>query len=204
MIRVIVSLLILVFADGCTEDDTRVVSEPGPPEFPYSLIPLAVGNSWTYIDSLLSDSASSAETYTIAIESARVDSDRVWWQFRDSRIPTYYIMELTVRNDSIFSLQYNEDVPVVSLEYIPPPDVDTLHFFSLFGGDVTQEKAVYRLAGDCAVPAGTFDSCVVYYWVDSALDFTEILKPSIGLIKRQFHNSLGEHQISLTDYTLKR
>jgi len=167
-----------------------------------SLIPMAIGNTWTYVDSLLTDSTTSVDTFTVSIMNDRIDSQHLWWEFHDSRIQGTFLIELAMRNDSVFSLQSNEDSSVISLEYIPPPETDTLRYVSIFDGKAPVEKSVFLLEGSCPVPAGTFDRCAVYSWLESPLGFIEILKPGVGMVRTQFSTSTGEHRISLLQYAI--
>lgn len=190
---------------GCKESTTSVTNPPEPVEFRQALIPLAVGNRWTYRDSLFSGDSISTETYTIRVSSFRYDNGKVWWQLQQQwPSSTVNLMEVTARNDSIFSLQYNFEYPISVLEYIPPPSTDTLRFFSLFGGDVVIEKSVW-LAGEFIVPAGSFDSCAMFFSRITPVGFTEVLKPRIGIIQKEIqYAGSWRRKVVLIDYELTR
>lgn len=190
---------------GCKESTTSVTKLPEPVEFRQAFIPLAVGNKWTYRDSLFSGDSISTETYTIRVSSFRYDNGKVWWQLQQQwPTSTMNLMEVTARNDSIFSLQYNFDHPVSSLDYLPPPATDTLRFFSLSGGDVVIEKSVW-LAGEFIVPVGSFDSCAIFFSRITPDGFTEVLKPRIGIIQKEIqYTSSLRRKVVLIDYELTR
>jgi hypothetical protein len=197
-------IIILLPIGGCKENGASVTTPPEPMEFRQALIPLAVGNEWTYVDSLFSGETVSVETYTVLVSSFRYDNARAWWQLQERRASsTINLMEIAARNDSIFSLQYNFQSPVSSLDYIPPSPTDTLHFYSLVGGDVIVTKTVW-LNGTYSVPAGVFDSCAVFVSLVTPGGFTEILKPRIGIIQREIQYERSWRKVTLTDFQLKR
>jgi hypothetical protein len=198
-------MIIILLPLGCKESSTSVTNPPEPVDFRQALIPLAVGNQWTYRDSLFAGDSISTETYTVRVSSFRYENDKVWWQLQQQwPVSTMNLMEVTARNDSIFSLQYNFEYPVSSLDYLPPPVTDTIRFFSLLGGDVVIEKSVW-LAGEFIVPAGSFDSCAIFFSRITPNGFTEVLKPRIGIIQKeiQYASSL-RRKVVLTEYRLTK
>lgn len=198
------SLIVILLAYGCKDTSTSVTTPPEPVEFRQALFPLAVGNEWTYVDSLFSGQAVSVETYTLTVSTFRFENGKVWWQLQERRpSSTMNLIEITARNDSIFSLQYNFEFPVSSLDYIPPSPTDTLHFYSLFGGDVILTKSVW-LNGSYIVPAGVFDSCAVFFSLVTPGGFTEILKPRIGIVQKEIQYERSWRKVILTNYRLKR
>lgn len=199
------STFILLIIGGCKQDITSVNPPIEPTEFRKALFPLAVGNKWTYTDSLFSGGSVSAETYTIVVSGFRFENGKVWWQLLERRSSsTIDLVELMARNDSIFSLQYNFQYPVSSLEYIPPPTTkDTLRFYSLLGGDVIIQKSVW-LNGPYVVPAGSFDSCAVFFSMATPGGFIEVLKPKIGIIQKEINYERAWRKITLIHFELKR
>ena len=195
---------ILLIASGCKNNSTSVNPPVEPTEFRQALIPLALGNEWIYTDSLFTADSVSVETYTLAVSSYRIDLGKVWWQLQERR-PTYTtLVEIAAQNDSIFSLQHNFQWPVVSLDYIPPSATDTLWFYSLHGGDVGLEKSVW-LNGQYIVPAGSFDSCAIFFSRPTPDGYTEVLKPRIGIVQKEIqHSSSFRRKGVLIDYHLKR
>lgn len=191
---------LLLALNGCKDDSTSVLSPPEPTEFRNSLIPFAVGNRWTYIDSLFTDSPVAVETYSMSVVGFRRENGLVWWQLSDSRIPST-VIEYAVRNDSILNLQYNFQNPVESLEYIPAHAADTVQFLSMIGGDVMVSKYVYALNPGVIVPAGTFSGCIA---VEMRGGYQEILKPRLGLIQREVWYEQAHRKIVLAGYELKR
>jgi hypothetical protein len=146
----------------------------------------------------------SVETYTVLVSSFQYDNARVWWQLQERRPSSKInLMEIAARNDSIFSLQYNFQSTVSSLDYIPPSPTDTLHFYSLVGGDVIVTKTVW-LNGTYSVPAGVFDSCAVFFSLVTPGGFTEILKLRIGIIQREIQYERSWRKVTLTDFQLKK
>jgi len=199
------SVVISVVVGGCKTRSTSVTIPPEPTEYRQALIPLAVGNEWTYTDSLFSSDSVSVETYTLAVSGFRFENDKVWWQLQERRpSSTIDLVEISARNDSIFSLQYNFHIPVSSLDYIPPPATDTLHFTSLLGGDVLLQKAVW-LNGPYYVPAGIFDSCAVYFSRPTPAGMTEVLKPRVGILQKEIqYESSWRRKVALISFTIKR
>jgi hypothetical protein len=200
----IFSTCLLLVAGGCKDSGTSITTPPEPTEFRQALIPLAVGNQWTYVDSLFTGSTVSVDSYTVIVSSFRFEGGKVWWQLQERRSSsTINLVEITARHDSIFSLQYNFQFPVSSLDYIPPSPTDTLHFYSLVGGDVIVTKTVW-LNGTYSVPAGVFDSCAVFFSLVTPGGFKEILKPRIGIIQREIQYERSWRKVTLTDFQLKR
>lgn len=199
------SIVFLVIIGGCEIDNTPVNPPSEPTEFRYALLPLAVGNEWTYTDSLFTSDSVSVETHTLTVSSYRFENGKVWWQIQDRRHGhTTNLVEVTARNDSIFSLQYNFQYPVSSLDYIPPSPTDTLRFSSLVGGDVIVQKSVW-LNGEYVVPAGSFDSCAVFFSRITPGGYTEVLKPKVGIVQKEIHYSSSLHRKEvLIKYLLKR
>jgi hypothetical protein len=195
---------LLLVAGGCKDTGTSITTPAEPTEFRQALIPLAVGNQWTYVDSLFTGSTVSVDTYTVLVSSFRFESGKVWWQLQERRpSSTINLVEIAARNDSIFSLQYNFQFPVSSLDYIPPPATDTLRFYSLLGGDVVLQKSVW-LNGVYAVPAGSFDSCAVFFSLATPGGFVEVLKAKIGIVQKEIHYERSWRKVSLIHYELKR
>lgn len=198
------SIAILLVFGGCKSDISSVNPTDEPMEFRQALFPLAVGNEWTYIDSLFTGDSVSIDTYTIVVSGFRFENGKVWWQLQKrSHSSTFNLVELTARNDSIFSLQYNFQNPVSSLEYIPPSTTDTLRFYSLIGGDAIVQKTVW-LNGKYVTPAGSFDSCAVFFSLATPGGYVEVLKPKLGIVLKEIEYERHRSKLTLTHFKLKR
>ena len=197
------SLIILFIVNGCKDNNNSVIPIPEPTEFRQAFFPLAVGNTWNYTDSLFLGDSVSVETYTLSVSSFRKENEKVWWQLEKRYALWTQHIEFTERNDSLFILESNFGNPVSSLEYIPPSVSDTLVFFSLFGGDVVLQKFVWQ-NGPYIVPAGTFDSCAVFFSRVTPDGLTEVLKPKVGIIQKDIQDSFYpfRRKTILTDYHL--
>ncbi len=191
--------LVLAFA-GCKDEATSPDSRPEPVEFRNALLPFALGNQWTYVDSLFTESSVSVETYSVAVIDFRIEGDNVWWQIQDSRTPGSTI-EYAVRNDSVLNLQYNFQHPVESLEYIPAPAADTVYFSSLVGGDVMVSKYACQASFPVTVPAGTFTGCAS---TGIQGGYLEILKPQLGIIQKEVQYEGAFRKSVLIGYEVRR
>ncbi len=162
-------------------------TSPGTVAASSSLIPLAVGNVWTYADTVVRSTGTSVDTFQVTITGVRADSSGIWWKIDRPFNMSIAAEEFMTRDDSVFSLQTTETShgpgAVVSLEYINPHNgSDTSRYHSVFDGDVLVEKSVCRLGGECAVPAGTFTDCAVFTYSIFPEHYREIVKRGVGVV----------------------
>src|SRR5258708_8327073 len=111
---------------SCKESTSPInVENSEPLHLRNAFFPLAIANSWTYIDSLFTAADTTNTSYTISIVSVRTDTVGTWWKFKtNSASAGSFHSDLMERNDSVYSLQHNFEFPVSSLEYIPPQSAD--------------------------------------------------------------------------------
>jgi hypothetical protein len=149
------------------------------------LLPLAVGNQWTYVDTTEISSGISVKTIIVTIDSARFDGNRTWYRMKNRINFSVASDEFSVSNDSVFSLQQGECMTpcyVRSLEYIRPPDTGTINYRSVYGGDAGLPKAVTLIRQRIYVPAGYADSCAMYTYHVVDEQYKEYVYPGVGLI----------------------
>lgn len=166
---------------GCAD---RGPTAPGGAPRPF--FPLAVGNSWTYLDSLTTASGTTVRTVTVSVASLRFEQGVLWYALDHSFNPSIAASEFTAQNDSVFSLQLADapggPAPIRSLEYIPPPSTDTSFYHSLFDGDALVRKSATRLDGTHTVPAGKFTGCATYAYRIPPERYREVLMPGVGML----------------------
>lgn len=174
-------LLVSLLLSGCNE---RLVVQQL--ESSHQLIPLAVGNRWTYVDSITTGDIIQVDTITVVVESVSVRGAYTWWKLRNAFNPSIASREFTLRNDSIYSLQYTRSpggpAPIVSLEYVRPPSLDTVIYKSLFGGDVSLMKSAAYLRNPVTVKAGIFLGCISYDYSIYPERYHEVLVPGLGVV----------------------
>lgn len=182
-------------------------------ESPRQIIPLAVGNHWTYVDSIFTTSGIFINTYTVSVDSVRIEGGARWWKLRNTFNPSIAANEFTVRNDSVFSRQHTRSltglVPILSLEYIRPLDRETSSYHALFDGDVMITKSVTRLIQAYSVAAGTYTGCLLYTYPISPERYQEVLMPGVGILSCEIRaDSSGlfgpawQRKIKLVSYAL--
>ena len=207
--RKLIPLLAFLLVNGCQKENSV---EPIPARS-RQIIPLAVGNHWTYLDSLLTTSGIFINTYTVSVDSLRIEGGTRWWKLRNTFNPSIAATEFTVRNDSVFSLQHTQSVaglvPILSLEYLRPMEAETSSYHALFDGDVLISKSVTRLIQPYPVGAGTFAGCLLYAYRIYPELYQEVLKPGIGILSCEIRaDSSGlfgtawQRKIKLVSYAL--
>ena len=100
---VLISGFVVVLFAGClqSEDEPRCPeSECGPSEFRDAFFPMAVGNTWAFVDSLFTDSGITMQGYTRSISSRQTDSSgTTWWHFLLP--PQPFFGSFMQRNDTV-------------------------------------------------------------------------------------------------------
>lgn len=177
----VAALFFALSAYSCTVDST--VSPPSDSE---QMIPLRVGNQWTYADSILTSSGNFAGSYTVTVTD-RIDTlGRSWWQIDNIFNPSIASNYFTLNGNSIFSLQATKSVigmaPILSLEYVRPTGDDTIRYQALYDGDAFITKVATRLAHQYSATAGVFDNCIVFTYDITREHYQEIVSPGIGMI----------------------
>jgi hypothetical protein len=161
-------LLLSVFALSCNDSLQLFQPHPEPTEFRHEVFPLAIGNSWNYIDSL----GSYAYPRTDSITRFRVAGDMVWWTMN------WYLCEYADKDGNTLYLPYNGQSYT---RYVPTPALGDTVRLSWQIPDADQ-VICYALAGAFTVPAGKFDSCAVYEYSSSWSRYRYIFKPGIGVL----------------------
>ena len=177
-----------------------------------SLIPFALGNRWTYSDSLVSDQGLWVRTFEVSVIDSRIIEARTWWRLQNAFNPSIAATEFAEVDDSTFSLQYTESPDglksIYSLEYILPSSTDSCNYYSLFYGDALIAKTALRLTKPYSVLAGTYSDCVLYTYKIFPEHYREILKPGIGILRCEIRADssvwgAGWHRmITLLDYSI--
>lgn len=97
------------------------------------LIPASIGNTWIYVDSTWWDDGTlQVKMDTVEIIDTSIVDGEVWWHL--SGFLPWVGARFMVRNDSVFTLQYNFGTDLVTLEYIPPRDSLVQYFVRMGGG----------------------------------------------------------------------
>ena len=167
---------------GCGDDDPTQ-----PPVTPSRLVPLGLGNYWTYVDSLVTSTGTYVDIDTVLVVAMRAEGAHTWFELQSTFSPSIGASEFMTRSDSVFSLQPTEApggqvAKVVSLEYIRAQDTDTSTYNSVFGGDVLLVKSVTALNQTHTVPAGSFTDCAAYDYEIFPEHYREVLKPGVGIL----------------------
>jgi hypothetical protein len=197
---------------SCKDRGATDPFEGPPPDLRSAILPLQIGNSWVYLDSLITPSETSIVTYTVSVHSARMEAGRYWWRLYNRFNPSIDAREFMAGGDSIYSLQYREAptglVGVVSLEYVLPGPADTLSFQSLYSGDAIIRKRATRVAQEVHVPAGSFLGGVLYTYDINPEHYREVVVPGVGVLSceiRADSSAFGppwQRSIRLTAYEL--
>lgn len=218
---------VLFIWSGCSEKATNPGEEepPLPPIEPISsnaIIPLAIGNQWTYVDSLFYEDSVEVDTYNVRIRSKRhieeddrINRNLIWWRFDGWFNPLVTPVEFAAKGDTVYSLQEAwggsppnyERVLLSPIEYIIPKSSDTLSFVALTDGDgayikkILKKNSLISFAGEIAQN---------YLMIEYDLYFThtEIVVPKAGMVYLEVINDpqiSGQDWIKfrrvLTDYT---
>lgn len=206
----ILSILLAFYGYGCTGDPTV-----GPISHSDQLVPLSVGNQWTYADSIFTSSGCSATSFTVTVKS-RIDTlGRKWWQIENAFNPSIASNMFSASSDSIFSLQKTESVSgmalVVSLEYVKPINHDSTRYRALFDGDAFLTKSALGLNQPYSIAVGKFDNCILYTYDIYPEHYREIVSPGIGIIALEIQADSIRHvspawqrRIELIDYRIQK
>lgn len=191
--------LVMLPLSGCLQvDDDAHCSEKecGPVEFRQGLLPLAVGNSWTFRDEDPLDTAGLAETFILTVtgrDSAAPhengEARGVWWSLGvtppegGSRSYAWLAPVYGAEGDSVYERQNTPTGSyVAALKYLVPAGQDTVRWSSTFGGDVAITVSAVRIPGPVMVPAGTYDSCVAYAYPGASGPHAAVLCPGVGWV----------------------
>ena len=219
-------LLILFVWSGCAENSVEPEEELPPivPITSNNIIPLAIGNQWTYVDSLFYEDTVLVETYTVRIQSKRhiedeeyIDRNLVWWKFNGRFNPSITAVEFASKGDTLYSLQETPGAPsaeskliaVSSLEYIIPEGNDTIRFISRFNGDGAYDKYSSFVNKFIDTPSDSVKGYInLYYRVFSGI-YSEVIIPKIGMVHLEVSNIpsiSGENwikrRLNLIDYNI--
>jgi len=185
LLFIITLLLIFIFGSCESESPTEVG-----PSYVNSFYPMAIGNSWTYIDSTFLPTDTIVYSQRYFIVSSRNDSLGTWWRFHyqtNSDTDSYFAYELMEKNDSVYSYQYDVR-PILSLEYIPPKNNDTIYFSKRINFD-TILQSVAELSLPYETNAGNFNNSASYYYEWNEYKVNTVLCPKIGIIGWDIQNT---------------
>jgi|GEM_PF-3206607 hypothetical protein len=205
-------LFLLAFSNLYCKKSPAETLEKEPTTFRKSFLPLAVGNTWVYVDSLCTNTDTTVRIDTISIIGFRKNKGNVWWKFYHTGRSYGNYYELMEQNDSVYDLQYGEGIGNTSfaaIEYIPPQG-DTIILQTTQGGDAGLWKKIYRITQPYFVPSGTFDSCTMFYYHSGQTHQWEVIRPRIGFISFETQNDslypgqlFSLRKLKLMNYKLK-
>ena len=219
-------LLLFYFTSGCNENSVDPPEELPPivPITSNNIIPLAIGNQWTYVDSLFYEDTVLVETYTVRIQSKRhiedeeyIDRNLVWWKFNGRFNPSITAVEFASKGDTLYSLQESpggtppnfELVSISPIEYIIPEGIDTISFDATYAGDGAYVKKIIKLNGPISF-ANETRTGYLYLSYDAFFYHTELFVPEVGMVFLEIVNDTiisGQdwinRKIILTDFTLE-
>lgn len=172
----------LIFLSGCIEKDS---SQTG-------LVPLAVGNSWTYVDT------ETGEESTSSVESKQLVNGVYWFKYNELGDSFW------VRNEGLDQFE--------AIDFFNEQQID-----STIGEEVlvlTTSKNKYAFQGIKSasykrcdtlikVPAGEFECHIIHFEFGEQLFSRNYYAEGIGLIKNQYQSSDGYTEVELVDYQLR-
>ena len=182
---------------SCKKDSPTVSSTSDTTEplgFREAFYPMAVGNSWTYIDSTITDSQTTVSVYTDTIIGYHNYIFGTDWKFLrrsgGKAIGGYSLIEI---NDRIYQIQYSWTSPILALQYFDSVGQDSVPFHSYIGGDAGLEKLFVRVKGTYATPASEFADCIIVKYSLMETDRADIFCPHIGIVGRENTDFNLEH-----------
>ena len=176
--------MVLLFA-GCQSNEPIV--SPPPTEIPNSYsnatLPLVIGNQWVYADSV-----ATGEVY-LYCETVSGYAQILWagvWTITQGPVGmgAFPVSNLVVRGDTIFNFSSSDGHGRYQVLYIPRIAARDTAVLPPSAGQFGPTK-VYPLTHPCAVPAGTFDSCLVYEEYGPPLKVRLYFRPGVGMIARE-------------------
>lgn len=204
---------VLIMGGGCVDNEPEgrcPEATCGPYESRDAFFPLAVGNSWTFTDSLITDSGGSVESFTVAItgrDSGTLYShggpEGLWWDAEmtwpsaGARDYEWLSSGYWRQGDSVYARQPGFEGFVTALAYLVPSAADTVTWSSTYGGDVGIEISAVRLQESVTVAAGTFAPCIAYEYHAMELH-RAVLCEGTGWVSFD----VGGRVIRLTGYSL--
>jgi len=172
-----VSVLIACISASCKDSVQLFEPYPEPTAYRASLLPLAIGNSWRYVDSSRVPSGGNVFSYwnTDSVSRFTVVNGRYWWTIG------FGSDQYSVDGDTVFVKPFlGQPFPL----YIPtPPAGDTQHVNWQPGETIAVN--VYAMPGSITVPAGTFDHCAVYEFDSYGGHSRDVFKPGVGIVYRE-------------------
>lgn len=204
-IMLLVLATVLIMGGGCVDNEPEgrcPEATCGPYESRDAFFPLAVGNSWTFSDSVWTDSGVTVQGFTRSVHAYQADSSgETWWHFMLPPAP--YFGPFMQRNDTVFQeISTSSGRFVNVLRYVPPldPAADSVVFTSPIDDDVPTETVMRPLAGRYSTPAGEFTGCASYR--TPSLDFGTVHTVICAGVGPVSHD-LGTHRkMRLTSYSL--
>jgi hypothetical protein len=192
-------------------------AECGPLEFRKAFWPMAVGNSWTYVDSTFNaqGALTLVDTFTLAVTLVEFDTTKqeYWWSFSGGALipfpATYGSLSFVMqRGDTIFGRENGLWDPIVTTQakFGPlPTSKDTAHYPWTYGGDVAVGTLGVRNGSGYSTPAGSFTGSLSFsIWVQRKKTFE--FKPGVGILGYGYHTGWipeAEHRGRLLAYSLK-
>jgi hypothetical protein len=162
-------LLSAVLAFSCKDSVQLFQPIPEPTEFRSAILPLAIGNSWTYVDS---SNSYGYPSRTDTVTRFRVENGIVWWTIN------YQMAEYADKDGVVMFLPYRGQAYTRFITTPQPGDTVLLDWQLPTGSQVR----AYASGGVITVPAGSFDSCTVYEYEDYWGHSWYFFKPGIGMV----------------------
>ena len=157
-------------------------------------IPLALGNRWTYVDSLYANSGLVVDTISVLILSSRRDNVGLWWKISQPFNPSIAAVEFMASQDSIFSLQYAESpsgglTSIRSLEYLSPLGSGPIAYDAILDGDVVIRKSILRSTNTLSTKAGMFSTSLRVNYNIGGEEYKESVVPGVGMVDLEIVNN---------------
>ncbi len=196
-IRALILFSAVVLLASCKEQTTQPVQEPS--EFRHALMPLAVGNSWTYKVRPAGSDGTLWYADSQAVVGVREDHGVYWWAIGS----TDY--EMSIQNARVWTRSHAASA---ECHWIPNPSPgDTAYIVWQDVGGLPGTVAVHTLSYSVQVPAGIFDSCAVYECHDTVGNlYRFIFRPGVGVVQWSLHPSNGSSDALayLTGYSIQQ
>jgi hypothetical protein len=163
--------------------DSGISDTTEPLGFREAFYPMAVGNSWTYADSIFTDSLATVSVYTDTIIGYHNYTFGTEWKFSrrsdGMTITNYSLIEI---NDTVYNFQNNWNARIEVPKYFNLFGRDSAIFSSVIGGDAVIYELLLRSQGPYTTPASVFTNCLFLEYSIIEEDFIEVLCPKIGLV----------------------
>jgi hypothetical protein len=180
--------LMALFVPALFHISCSLLTEPGNGIQSPTLIPMAIGNFWIYIDS-----ATGASGNTIRVTGVENKDGYTWWQLDNKSWAASALgNNFGVRNDTIFSKEQGKPPSswIITKVFIKPVDSSVV-YMSAIGGDVIISITATHYKSQITVPAGTFNEYFTYVYNPGYMKDSVIIVPHIGIVARIYQSTGG-------------